>query len=538
MTVEHLSSGESRQNPSNDPPIEYNGAHSVVETLVDNGVEVVFANPGTSEMHFVAALDPAPAMRPVLCLFEGVATGAADGYARMTGKPAATLLHLGPGLGNGLANLHNARKAATPMVNVVGDHATTHQRYETPLASDVAAFAAPVSHWIAETRDSGTAAADTARAVQAARTAPGQIATLILPADSAWGPAAGPAPALPVLAPSDAPDHAIDAAATALRAGNAALLIRGTALHDEGLQWAGRIALATGARLFSDTFAPRLHRGAGVVPVARMPYRAADAQRALAGVRTLILVGTQAPIAFFACPGQPSELTPAGTEVLTLAHPHESGAAALEAVARALGLTQSDAATASTARATDSPFGTELDVVRVYQGLARLLPEGAVISDEAVSSGFVGYPHLAGAAPHDILELAGGAIGDGLPVATGAAIAAPDRPVISLEGDGSGLYTVQALWTQARENLDVTTIIFANRSYAVLVDELTRVGATRPGPAATSMLDLHDPVVDWVPLATSLGVEATSVTDGPSFDAALSTALRESGPHVIEARIA
>ena len=531
MTAENPAAPEDRA--------EYNGARSVVETLAASGIEVVFANPGTSEMHFVAALDEVPAMRPVLALFEGVATGAADGYARMAGRPAATLLHLGPGLGNGLANLHNARKAASPVVNVIGEHATGHGRFETPLASDVAAFASPVSHWVHTTRDASTAAADAARAVQAARTAPGQIASLVLPADTAWNPAAGPAPALPAAGPSHAPEHAIAAAAAALRAGDAALLIRGAALHDEGLDWAGRIAAATGARLFSATFAPRLRRGRGIVPVTRMPYRAADAQAALAGVRTLILVGTQAPIAFFAYPGQPSELTPAGTRVAALTHPHEDGTAALEAVARGLGLGPSSPTTASPrpALAAAGPLGDALDVARIYRGLARLLPEDAIVSDEAVTASFAGYPLLADAAPHDVLQLTGGAIGDGLPVATGAAIAAPGRPVIALEGDGSAMYTVQALWTQARENLDVTTIVFANRSYAVLADELARVGATAPGPAATSMLDLHDPVIDWVALAGSMGVRAASVADGPAFDAALERALREPGPHLIEARI-
>ncbi|MFT4296637.1 MAG: acetolactate synthase large subunit, partial [Micropruina sp.] len=322
-----------------------------------------------------------------------------------------------------------------------------------------------------------------------------------------------------------------------LRAGRAAILIRGAALHDgDALRWAGRIAAATGAALYSDTFAPRLRRGAGVVPVQRMPYRAADALAALAGVRTLILVGSQPPVAFFAYPGQPSELTPDGTDLLTLAHPHEDGPAALEAVARALGLTETSAAVVQPARhGPAQPESGVLDAVRIHQGLARLLPEDAIVSDEGVTASFTGYPQLADAAPHDVVQLTGGAIGDGLPVATGAAIAAPHRPVIVIEGDGSAMYTVQALWTQARERLDVTTIIVANNSYAVLADELDRVGATA-GPSASAVLDLHDPVIDWVRLAGSMGVDATSVADGPAFDAALRDALAAPGPHLIEAR--
>ncbi len=517
-------------------PEAYNGAQSVVETLVNSGVDVVFGNPGTSEMHFVDALDRVPGMRPVLGLFEGVATGAADGYARLAGRPAATLLHLGPGLGNGLANLHNARKAASPVVNVVGNHASWHQAYETPLASDVTGFARPVSHWVVETQSALTAAADAARAVQAARTAPGQIATLILPADSAWDPATGPAPALPTVPPSPVADHAIASAAAALREGSAAIMIRGTALYDQGLTAAGRIARLTGARLFSDTFAPRLRRGRGVPRVERMPYRAADALAALAGTRTLILVGTQAPLAFFAYPGQSTVLTPEGTRVLVLAQPHEDGSAALEALADVLGIPETAlSSAASHVISAGGSLGDTWNVARLYRSVARLLPEDAIISDEAVTASFSGYELLADAAPHDILQLTGGAIGDGIPVATGAAVAAPGRRVVSLEGDGSAMYTVQALWTQAREQLDITTVVFANRSYAVLADELNRVGAHGGGHSAASMLDLHNPTINWVELAGSMGIEATSVTDGTGFDIAFAAAMRSRGPRLIEA---
>lgn len=511
-----------------------NGARSVVKTLVDSGVEVVFANPGTSEMHFVAALDQVPGMRPVLGLFEGVATGAADGYARMAGRPAATLLHLGPGLGNGLVNLHNARKAGSPVVNVIGDHARSHQAFESPLSSDVEAFARTVSHWVTSTRDSRSAAADAARAVQAARAVPGQIASLVLPADSAWGPADGPAPVLPPAEASPVSDRAVAQTVAALRGGDAALLLRGAELHaDGGLEAAGRIAAATGCRLFCDTFAPRLYRGQGVVEVERLPYRAADALRALAGVRTLVLVGTQAPIAFFAYPNLPSELTPEGTGVLTLAHPHEDPIRALEAVADALGPAERPVPRRGV---TTGPTGDELTVHRVYSGVSRLLPEGAIVSDEAITASFLGDPLLAGAAPHDLLQLTGGAIGDGIPVATGAALAAPDRPVVTLEGDGSAMYTFQGLWTQARERLDVTTVVFANRSYAVLNAELEGVEAVA-GPAAASMLDLGDPDIDWVRLAEGLGVPAVAVDSGPAFDAAFAEALAHRGPNLIEARI-
>ncbi|WP_211241079.1 acetolactate synthase large subunit [Pseudonocardia spinosispora] len=515
---------------------ELTGAESLVHTLVNNGIEVCFANPGTSEMHFVSALDRIDGIRPVLGLFEGVVTGAADGYARMTGQPAATLTHLGPGMANGLANLHNARKAQSPVVNVVGDHATGHQRFDAPLTADVEAFAQPVSHWVHAVRSARTVAADAARAVRAARTPPGQIATLILPADTAWSQAERPAPALPAPSPASVADTAVTESARALRRGRCALLLRGDALHGAGLRAAGSIAAATGARLVSDTFAPRVERGAGRAVVDRMPYRAADALRYLDDVETLILVGSQPPVAFFAYPDQPSELTPEHCTTLTLAHPHEDGTAALNALADAVGATGMRPPAEQCDRHEPLSSGP-LDPYKIARLVSRHLPENAIISDEAITSSFGAYPLLGRAAPHDVLQCTGGAIGGGLPLATGAAIACPDRKVVSLEGDGSALYTLQALWTQAREHLDVLTIIYANRSYQVLEQELTLLGAGRPGHKAHSLLDLHNPEPNWLKLAEGMGVEAHRVDNVEALDKVLRTAMRDSHPQLIEAVI-
>jgi acetolactate synthase I/II/III large subunit len=518
------------------PPVgAMSGAESLVHTLVASDVEVCFANPGTSEMHFVSALDRVPGIRPVLGLFEGVVTGAADGYARMARKPAATLLHLGPGLGNGLANLHNARKAGSPIVNIIGDHATTHQRFDAPLTSDVAAFARTVSHWTLSSRAARDVAADAARAVQAARTAPGQIASLILPADTAWTKAERPAPALPIIGPSRVSDVAVAQARAALRGGGkVAFLLRGEALRGRGLEAAGRIAAATGARLICDTFAPRLERGAGRPIVERLPYRAKPAIEFLQGVKTLILVGSQAPIAFFAYPDQPSELTPAGCQPLVLAHPHEDGAAALETLADAIGA-KSPPRRAALHRPDMPTSASPLNNEAVMRIVGRFMPENAIISDESLTAGFLHYPLLDTAAPSDHLQLTGGSIGDGIPVATGAAIACPGRKVISLQGDGSAMYTLQALWTQAREKLDITTIIYANRSYAVLRDELANVGGGDAGAKAFAMLDLHNPSLDWVRLAQGMGVEAVHADTCRSFEAALRSAMTARGPRLIEA---
>ena len=508
-----------------------NGAESLVHTLVDSGVEVCFANPGTSEMHFVAALDNVEGMRPILGLFEGVVTGMADGYARMAEKPAATLLHLGPGLANGLANLHNARRASSPIVNIVGDHATYHAQYDAPLASDIVGFARPVSGWVHTSTSAKTVATDGARAVQASRQAPGQIATLILPADTAWLEAERPASPLPVQGPALVADASVRAVVAALRNGKkTAILLRGPALKEEGLLAAGRIAAATGARLMCDTFAPRLQRGAGRVAVERMPYFAEQIVESLDGLEQLVLVGTKPPVSFFAYPGKKSWCTPEDTEIIYLTHPHEDGVHALAAVAEALGA--SIAPVVAEHVVSDNSDG-KLDRFSLGRVIAALVPEGAIVADEGGTCGFGATIALATGAPYDHLSLTGGSIGQGLPLATGAAVACPDRKVVCLHGDGGAMYTLQSLWTQARERLDVTTVIFANRSYGILNIELHRVGATG-GAKALSMFDLTNPTLDWVKLAEGLGVEAVRVESLNSFADAFRSAMNGKGPRLIE----
>jgi acetolactate synthase-1/2/3 large subunit len=511
-----------------------NGAQSVVQTLVDCGVEVCFGNPGTSEMHFVSALDAVPEMRSVLALFEGVATGAADGYARMAEKPACTLLHLGPGLANGIANLHNARRAASPIVNIVGDHATYHAQYDAPLASDIEGLARPVSAWYHATTSARNAAADAARAVAAAQQPPGQIATLVLPADTAWLEAEGPATPLRPAPAASVGSKTVDRVKRALGdSTRAAILVRGAALKERGLIAAGRIAAQSGARLWCDTFAPRLQSGAGRVAVERIPYFAEQIVAFAKDIDTLILVGAKPPVTFFAYPGKPSWPLPEGCRIVALAHGHEDGAQALEALADALHAPAQPANL--TARLTpDMPGAGKLDVFAAGAIVSTYLPEGAIVSDEAATSR-VGLAGLGAAAPHDVLSLTGGSIGGMLPVATGAAVACPDRKVVSLQGDGGGMYTLQALWTQARERLDVTTVIFANRSYAILNVELMRVGAQSRGPKALAMLDLHDPVLDWVSLARGMGVDAARAETREAFADLFANAMRQRGPRLIEA---
>jgi acetolactate synthase-1/2/3 large subunit len=515
-----------------------NGAESLVRTLVNSGVEVCFSNPGTSEMHFVAALDKVAGMRAILGLFEGAVTGMADGYGRIAEKPAATLLHLGPGLANGLANLHNARRAQTPIVNIVGDHATYHAQYDAPLASDLAGFARPVSGWLHSSTSPKTVAADGARAVQAAMQPPGQIATLILPADTAWLEAEQAAPALPRIAPATVSSEAVDRAAKALKNGKkTAILVRGAALKERGLAAAGRIAAKSGARIMCDTFAPRLQRGAGRVVIERIPYFAEQIVETLQSVEQLILVGSKPPVSFFAYPGKPSWCTPESANIIYLAHPHEDGTSALEAVADAIAAPKEPAGIASLQKPELPKAGASFDQFTIGQVVGHFLPENAIISDEAATSGIGSMIATVNAAPHDHLSLTGGSIGQGLPLATGAAVAAPDRKVVCLHGDGGAMYTLQALWTQAREKLDVVNVIFANRSYAILNIELMRVGAENPGPKALSMLDLHNPELNWASLGQGMGVESARVETIEEFIDVFSSAVKQKGPRLIEVLI-
>ena len=440
-----------------------NGAQSLIKTLANCGVDMCFANPGTSEMHFVAALDSVPEMRAVLCLFEGVVTGAADGYGRVAGKPAATLLHLGPGLANGLANLHNARRANTPIVNVVGDHATYHLQYDALLTSDIVGFARPVSSWICESKSAQTVAGDAARAVQAARSAPGGVATLILPADTAWNEAERPSQMLPDIGPAKVGSDAVDDIARLLANGKkTAFLLRGNALHGAGLEAAGRVQARTGARLFCDTFAPHTELGAGRVPVERIPYFAEQIVAYLEGIEQIILVGAKPPVSFFAYPGKPSWCAPEGCQFSHLAHPHEDGAGALAALADALGA-PAQSPVRVPLQLPGMPNGP-LNALSAAQIIAELTPENVIYAEEAATSGMPLLGMLGRARPHTHLPLTGGSIGQGLPLAVGAALAAPDRKVVCPHGDGGAAYTMQALWSMARENLDITVVIYANRS--------------------------------------------------------------------------
>ena len=511
-----------------------NGADAILSTLADNGVEACFANPGTSEMHFVSALDREPRVRPVLCLFEGVVTGAADGYGRMAGKPAATLLHLGPGYANGAANLHNARRAHTPIVNVIGDHATYHRKYDAPLTSDIEALARPNSCWIGVAESADNAADLAAEAVRQSLTAPGGSASLILPADCAWSPATRKGPVLTAPARAIPAGDRIDDIAKALRAAaKPVVLIGGQACSAAGLAAAGRLA-AHGIRVLTDTFVARQARGGARFSPDRMQYFAEMALQDLAGGDLMVLAGTNQPVAFFAYPAMPSLLVPEGCKLVSLAGQAEDAVAALNALADALGAPTQ--AAGNSFSAPERPTG-EINPYTIGASIARHMPEDSVISDDAVTAGLPIFMQTRGAKPHDWLSLTGGAIGQGLPVAIGAAVAQPDRKILALTGDGAGMYTVQSLWTMAREALDVTVVVFANHTYRILGVELARTGAGKPGAAAASLLDLGDPRIDWLALASGMGLPAVRCETAESFDVTLAAAMAEKGPTLIEAAL-
>ena len=512
-----------------------NGADALIETFIDNDVVACFANPGTSEMQFVAALDRQPKMRPVLCLFEGVATGAADGYGRIAGKPACTLLHLGPGYGNGLANLHNARRAFTPIVNVIGDHATYHRQYDAPLASDIAAIAGANSVWVKSAERPDEVGALAAEAIGAAYGPPGGSASLILPADCAWSPANATGPKATRRAKSAVAGDAVETAARKLKGAAKPVILLGTTVCTEaGLAAAGRLA-AAGVRVLTDTFIARQPRGAGRFAPDRMMYFGEAALADLAGVDLMLLVETGQPIAFFAYPERPSVLVPDGCETLALAGRESDGAGALNALADALGAPK--APDAQPLKLPDAAPTGPLTPATVGVSVARHLPEGAIVSDDSVTSGQSIINATRTGRPHDWLGLTGGAIGQGIPVAVGAAVAAPGRKVVSLNGDGAAMYTAQGLWTIARESLDATVVVFANNTYRILGIELGRTGAGAAGPAAGSLLSLDNPAIDWVSYAKGMGLPAAACDTAEAFDAAFARAMAGRGPMLIQANI-
>ena len=513
-----------------------NVSEAILRELADLGVEACFGNPGTSEMHLVASFDRVGGIRPILGLFEGVCTGAADGYARMAGKPAATLLHLGPGVGNGFANLHNAKRAHSRMINLVGDHATFHRQYDAPLQSDIHSISKPVSDWIGDPVSGEDAVRKARQAFEVAMRPNGGLSTLIVPADIAWS-AMGTVPSREGLKKREAApvnQTLIREAAQALTSGEPTLLLLGGhAGLDKPLRIAAAIAEKTGARLFTDTFMPRLTRGRGCPKFEKVPYLGEMAVPMLSSFRRCVVIGTNAPVAFFGYPNKPSTFLSPECKVYSPWALENELSEVLAALAEEVGAPKR--ATIVDMPAPSLPTNGKITTESLGSALAGAIPEGAIVSDEGNTNGLWAYIASQGAAQHDWLSLTGGAIGQGIPVAVGAAVACPGRPVINLQADGSAMYTIQGLWTAARENLHVITLLINNKSYAILNMELDRVGATAQSERSRSLLSLDRPAMDFTAMGKSLGVPSVRADDVESFTKALKRALAEPGPHLIEA---
>jgi len=517
-----------------------NGALSLVKALVDAGVEVCFANPGTSEMHLVQAMDAVPEFRGVLCLFEGVCTGAADGYARMKGKPAVTLLHLGPGLGNGIANLHNARRAGSPIINLVGNHTADHEVLDAPLTSDIETLAKNVSRWIKKDASAASLAQDGLAALTAAMTkgvgSSGQISTLIIPADACWGDV-GPASVVQkvqkVAPPAlEKPDQTQVAEIASRLSPSSLILLDRDGLLPEAREAAARVAAKVGCRIAMTTFPARVDSGPGFPVVERLPYFPEQVQSALSGVTHLVLAGAQAPVSFFAYPSTPSELTPEGCLVDCLAEGHQDVAWALAQL-----MTEAEAQDSGPIRyekrTNEAPSGA-LTTRAVALMIAESMPEKSILCGDSGGGAAVLGPAQTTKA-HTWLNLTGGSIGQGGPAAIGAAIAEPDRQVLALLGDGASMYTNQALWTQARERLNVITVIFNNQRYGILETEYLRLGVNEIGQEAGALFALNEPSIGFAALAESMGVPGARVTTAEAFQAALTEAINRQGPSLIEA---
>lgn len=515
-----------------------NGADSLLQTLEANDVEVCFGNPGTSEMHFVAALEKTEKIRGVLGLFEGTVTGAADGYGRMTGKPAATLLHLGPGLANGLSNLHNALRAKSPIVNVIGDHASYHRELDAPLTSDIEGTARPFSHWVRTTAGADSLSADTAEAVATARE--GKIASLILPADAAWNEVTQ---GETIIAREHVDRRTVDedavarAAEVLTTAGPKTAFVFGEGAVDQGsLEAASRIAALTGATVLTHTFISRLPRGAGRYNVGKLPYAIKLSQPLMEEYDNVVLVGAKIPVGFFAYPGRRSLIAPGGTFFIDLGGPGSDPLGGIRLLAERLGAdgTGASAVAKTELQVPDArPTGT-ITPEKLGYFIAGAIPENAIVLDESLTTGGNFYQTTATAAPHDYLGGTGGSIGWAMPGAVGASVACPDRKVITLESDGSAMYQLQALWTMARENLDVVTLIFANRKYQILRNEMENVGVDNVGKKSGALLDLDNPVIDFVSLARGMGVPSARATTMEELGKAFDNALASEGPALIE----
>jgi len=507
------------------------GAEHIMKTLAQAGVKVCFANPGTSEMHLVGALETVPEMRPVLCLFEGVTTAAADGYARMTGQPACTLLHLGPGFANSAANSHNARRGHSPMINIIGEHATFHVANNAPLTTDIATAAEPFSDAVKYISSTSSLASDLREALAAANEGLGKVVTLVVPSDIAWSETDEEPAAHIEVEPSFDSSHVSKIGDALLEDKSAAILLGGV-ISESSMLSAAKIAKKTGAQLLLDIHTSRTTRGAGTPVFQRLQYFPELAIEQLADIETMVCAGIASPVAFFGYPNTPSSVVSDHCNVHALAEPGDEIEPALKALESALDA--ADEVPELYGFDLPAPPSGALTRDAVAQSVVHLLPENSIVVDESITSGGP-LNQLAATGPkHDVLRLTGGAIGWGLPASIGAAVACPDRKVFAFEGDGSAMYTIQALWTMARENLDVTAVIFANRDYSILQMEYARMGFDPSNPNIRPLMNLEEPSIGFSKLGLGMGITSVSTSTAEEFHQAFQNATNSSGPNLIE----
>lgn len=512
------------------------GAEMILKTAAEAGVEICFANPGTTELALVAAFDTVKNIRPILGLFEGVCTGAADGYARIKQKPAMTVLHLGPGLANGIANLHNARRARSPVLNIIGEHATWIRPYDPPLNMDIASLARTVSGFVKENISADQLSSDTAEAIAASLY--GRISTLIVPADYQ-----SEVCKTEEIARAPFSFHAVDmemiphAVSMIQEAKKPALILGDRALRKEGLAAAAQIKAKTGCDLLMITFPAYFEAGAGLPVLNRIPYFPGQAQKFLARYDAFVQVGATEPAAFFGYADGVTSLLPEKAPRVRIDTEKQDAGLVLEALASMLGPAAGKnemhpvlAQYALPAR----PAGP-LNAQKMCQAIAVLQPEQCIVVEEGVSSGAFYYAYSPYLKPYSHTTLTGGAIGMGMPLALGASLAAPDRQVINIQADGSAMYTLQALWSQAHEKAKVITVICSNHKYFTIELECLRAGYKTLGKEAKSLMSLTQPALDWVSLSRGMGVPAASVATAEAFITEFQKALKESGPYLIEA---
>lgn len=517
-----------------------NGAQALFKALTDAGIDTCFANPGTSEMQLVYEIGRTKDARAILCLEENVVTGAADGYGRMAGRPAFTLLHVGSGFANGMANLHNAGRANTAIVNIVGANATFHQpnfpEHEF-INGNIVDIARVVSHWAHQAKSASDLAVLGALAARYSRIGSGKICTVVAPTNCHWDPAiAPPAPDAPMQPPRVSAETIQDVKALLINGKKTAIALGSHALFGDGLELAGCIAEKTGIDLLAETTPARLARGEGRVPVKKIPYLPDEAMPALQKYEQLILVGALPPVATFAYKGKPVTKLPPGCQVTAMATVEHDITLALRDLAKAVGAAPK--ATVREKRSAGAPPTGALTDAAIGQSLAVLLPENAILVTDCPTSEAALFSGTEGARAHDYLVGdCGAAIGAGLPVGLGAAVASPDRKTVVLQGDGSGMYTPQTLWTMAREKADVTVVLLKNDSYEILDLELARVRVGEPNDKMLSLLRLNNPSLDWVKIAEGQGVPATRATTAEEFHKQFDAAMRTKGPHLIEAQI-